>query len=118
MGLMEGRDAHHIRGKFQDLYGQAMFANWQVWPLAQVCTFYIFLISLIPSQLINFRFMPLPYRVPFQSTCGVFWTLYLSILNSAYVSSLNPFVHLLISRRSENIQQDRRDSMKNMPPGA
>jgi hypothetical protein len=26
--------------------------------------------------------MPLPYRVPFQSTMGVFWTLYLSILNS------------------------------------
>jgi hypothetical protein len=31
---------------------------------------------------VNFRYMPLPYRVPFQSTCGVFWTLYLSILNS------------------------------------
>jgi hypothetical protein len=29
--------------------------------------------------------MPLPYRVPFQQTCGVFWTLYLSLLNSAYV---------------------------------
>lgn len=26
--------------------------------------------------------MPLAYRVPFQSTCGVFWTLYLSLLNS------------------------------------
>lgn len=31
--------------------------------------------------------MPLPYRVPFQSTCGVFWTLYLSIANSKYVRS-------------------------------
>ncbi|KAF9647487.1 hypothetical protein BDM02DRAFT_2661218 [Thelephora ganbajun] len=81
MGLMEGRDAQHIRGKFQDLYGQAIIANWQVWPLA---------------QLINFRFMPLAYRVPFQSICGVFWTLYLSSLNSV-----------------ENAQQDRRDSIKN-----
>lgn len=81
MGLMEGRDAQHIHGKFKDLYRQAIIANWQVWPLA---------------QLINFRFMPLPYRVPFQSTCGVFWTLYLSLLNSA-----------------ENEQQDRRDPMKN-----
>lgn len=80
MGLMEGRDVQHIRGKFKDLYGQAIIANWQVWPLA---------------QLINFRFMPLPYRVPFQSTCGVFWTLYLSLLNSA-----------------ENAQQDHCDSMK------
>ena len=36
----------------------------------------------IVCQFINFRFMPLPYRVPFQQTCGVFWTLYLSIINS------------------------------------
>ena len=36
-------------------------------------------------QFINFRFIPLPYRVPFQQTSGVFWTLYLSLLNSAYV---------------------------------
>ena len=37
------------------------------------------------DQFINFRFMPLPYRVPFQQTCGVFWTLYLSLLNAASV---------------------------------
>ncbi|OBZ79660.1 Protein SYM1 [Grifola frondosa] len=67
MGLMEGRDSMHIQTKYKDLYKPALIANWQVWPVA---------------QLINFRFMPLPYRVPFQSTCGVFWTLYLSILNS------------------------------------
>ena len=29
--------------------------------------------------------MPLAYRVPFQSSCGVFWTLYLSIANSKCV---------------------------------
>ncbi|KDQ54727.1 hypothetical protein JAAARDRAFT_181270 [Jaapia argillacea MUCL 33604] len=67
MGIMEGRDRAHIRGKYRDLFAPAIVANWQVWPLA---------------QLVNFRFMPLAYRVPFQSTCGVFWTLYLSILNS------------------------------------
>ncbi|KAF9785962.1 hypothetical protein BJ322DRAFT_1189868 [Thelephora terrestris] len=86
MGIMEGCDAQHIRGKFKDLYGQAIIANWQVWPLV---------------QFVNFRFMPLPYRVPFQSTCGVFWTLYLSLLNSA-----------------ENVQQDRRDSMENVSVSA
>lgn len=37
MGLMEGRDVQHIGGKFKDLYGQAIVANWRVWPLAQVC---------------------------------------------------------------------------------
>ncbi|KAI0735409.1 hypothetical protein C8Q76DRAFT_611041 [Earliella scabrosa] len=67
MGMMEGRDSRHIAQRYKDLYKPALLANWQVWPLA---------------QLINFRYMPLPYRVPFQSTCGVFWTLYLSLLNA------------------------------------
>ncbi|KAG2114130.1 hypothetical protein DEU56DRAFT_842051, partial [Suillus clintonianus] len=34
------------------------------------------------AQMISFRYMPLPYRIPFQSACGVFWTLYLSIFNA------------------------------------
>ncbi|KAJ7597674.1 hypothetical protein C8J56DRAFT_325914 [Mycena floridula] len=67
MGIMEGRSLPQIGQKYQDLYKPALITNWQVWPIA---------------QLINFRFMPLAYRIPFQSSCGVFWTLYLSILNS------------------------------------
>ncbi|KAI0728622.1 hypothetical protein C8Q72DRAFT_833562 [Fomitopsis betulina] len=80
MGIMEGRDAAHIQRKYSDMYKPALITNWQVWPLAQV---------------INFRFMPLAYRVPFQSSCGVFWTLYLSILNSR-----------------EDEMQDRADAMR------
>ncbi|EIM83393.1 uncharacterized protein STEHIDRAFT_101589 [Stereum hirsutum FP-91666 SS1] len=68
MGIMEGRDLNHIKGKFRDLYKEAIIANWKVWPAVQI---------------INFRSMPLPYRVPFQQSCGVFWTLYLSLLNSS-----------------------------------
>jgi hypothetical protein len=41
-----------------------------------------FLNSSLVSQFVNFRYMSLPYRVPFSQACGVFWTLYLSILNS------------------------------------
>ncbi|KAK7694409.1 hypothetical protein QCA50_001595 [Cerrena zonata] len=67
MSIMEGRDTAHMKQKFKDLYLPLISTNWQVWPMA---------------QLINFRYMPLPYRVPFQSTCGVFWTLYLSMANS------------------------------------
>jgi len=67
MGIMEGRDATHIQRKYADMLVPALLMNWQVWPLA---------------QFVNFRFIPLAYRVPFQSSCGVFWTLYLSILNS------------------------------------
>ncbi|THH26657.1 hypothetical protein EUX98_g7536 [Antrodiella citrinella] len=65
MGIMEGRDGNHIKEKFKDLYAPLITANW---------------------QLINFRYMPLAYRVPFQSTCGVFWTLYLSMQNSREAS--------------------------------
>ncbi|EIW86525.1 hypothetical protein CONPUDRAFT_44700 [Coniophora puteana RWD-64-598 SS2] len=69
MGLMEVRSPAQIREKFTEMYGPALLANWQVWPMV---------------QLINFRYMPLPYRIPFQSACGVFWNLYLSILNARY----------------------------------
>ncbi|KAI0336049.1 hypothetical protein GY45DRAFT_1402533 [Cubamyces sp. BRFM 1775] len=82
MGVMEGRDPKHIGERYKDLYKPALIANWQVWPLA---------------QLINFRYMPLPYRVPFQSTCGVFWTLYLSLLNA-----------------KEDEIQDRKEAMERM----
>ena len=51
----------------------ALIANWKVWPLIQT---------------INFKLMPLQYRVPFQSTCGIAWTLYLSLLNA---KSVKPF---------------------------
>jgi protein Mpv17 len=65
---MEGHSWPAIQKKYVDLYPPAIKANWTVWPLI---------------QFVNFRFMPLPYRVPFQASCGVFWTLYLSLLNSS-----------------------------------
>ena len=36
MGVMEGRDIKHIRGRFEDIYRPALLANWKVWPAAQV----------------------------------------------------------------------------------
>jgi protein Mpv17 len=67
MGKMEGRTNEGIKQKYRDMYSPAIIANWKVWPAI---------------QLINFRFMPLAYRVPFQASCGVVWTLYLSLLNA------------------------------------
>lgn len=49
------------------LTAAALLANWKVWPLIQA---------------VNFKLMPIQYRVPFQSTCGIAWTLYLSLLNA------------------------------------
>ncbi|KAF8527997.1 hypothetical protein BU17DRAFT_39234 [Hysterangium stoloniferum] len=70
MSVMEGRSTCEMKQKYTALFGPALLANWTVWPFA---------------QMVNFRYMPLAYRVPFQSTCGVFWTLYLSLLNSRHV---------------------------------
>ncbi|KAG2370173.1 hypothetical protein BDR07DRAFT_1386702 [Suillus spraguei] len=67
MGVMECRSPRQIHEKYTDMFAPALLTNWKVWPIA---------------QMINFRYMPLPYRIPFQSTCGVFWTLYLSMLNA------------------------------------
>lgn len=67
MGFMEGRSVEEIGDKFKDMYTPALLSNWKVWPLAQA---------------INFRLMPLQYRVPFQSTCGIAWNVYLSLLNA------------------------------------
>jgi protein Mpv17 len=91
MGMMEGRTRSQIKQKYQDLYGDAIVANWKVWPVA---------------QLVNFRFMPLPYRVPFSQACGVFWTLYLSMLNSRYA----PFVNGLSDRQplTESCREDKK----------
>ncbi|TYJ52904.1 hypothetical protein B9479_006492 [Cryptococcus floricola] len=67
MGIMEGHSQLEISEKFRDIYWAALFANWKIWPLIQT---------------INFKLMPIQYRVPFQSTCGIAWTLYLSLLNA------------------------------------
>ncbi|XAO21957.1 hypothetical protein I312_100718 [Cryptococcus bacillisporus CA1280] len=67
MGVMEGHTVEEIKEKFQDIYVPAILANWKIWPIIQG---------------INFKLMPIQYRVPFQSTCGIAWTLYLSLLNA------------------------------------
>ncbi|KZV92099.1 hypothetical protein EXIGLDRAFT_836676 [Exidia glandulosa HHB12029] len=68
MGVMEGRSSGEIGLKYHDLFWPALYTNWKVWPAI---------------QFVNFKFVPLAFRVPFQSTCGCFWTLYLSMLNSS-----------------------------------
>ena len=114
---MEGRSRYHIKEKYQDLFRPLVVANWQVWPMAQVSIAESSprVSMLTTSQLINFRFMPLPYRVPFQSTCGVFWTLFLSISNSKYVQFALRFAGAcksnLISPR-ENEAEDHREGLR------
>ncbi|UZJ56929.1 hypothetical protein CBS101457_006249 [Exobasidium rhododendri] len=68
MGFMEGRDMEGIQSKFKEMFIPALLANWKVWPAVQT---------------INFRYMPLRYRVPFTGAVGIAWQVFLSILNAA-----------------------------------
>ncbi|KAG8995071.1 hypothetical protein FRB94_009481 [Tulasnella sp. JGI-2019a] len=67
MGVMEGKNGNEIVQKYQEMFIPVTLSSLKVWPAV---------------QLVNFRYLPLSYRVPFQSSCGVFWTVYLSLLNS------------------------------------
>jgi protein Mpv17 len=88
MGFMEGRSVEGVQSKFKEvglyslspnadsplahlstlqMYIPAIVANWKLWPLVQT---------------VNFRYMPLRYRVPFTGAVGIAWQVFLSILNS------------------------------------
>ncbi|GAC97611.1 integral membrane protein [Pseudozyma hubeiensis SY62] len=68
MGYMERGSTDGVKDKFREMYIPALLANWQVWPLV---------------QLVNFRYMPLKYRVPFVSTVGILWTIGLSLFSQS-----------------------------------
>jgi hypothetical protein len=68
MGLVETGQWEGIKEKFRDAYMPALIANYKVWPAV---------------QFINFKFMPLQYRLPFVSSLGIIWNAYLSWLNNA-----------------------------------
>ncbi|KAI9354720.1 hypothetical protein BD770DRAFT_392086 [Pilaira anomala] len=67
MGIAEG-GWENVKEKFRDAYIPALIANYKVWPAV---------------QFINFKFMPLQYRLPFVSSLGIIWNAYLSWLNNA-----------------------------------
>lgn len=64
MGTMEGLDGDEIREKIRANYLPILFVNWQVWPILQA---------------INFRYIPLQYRVPVGALMGIGWSAFLSL---------------------------------------
>ncbi|KIS69040.1 uncharacterized protein UMAG_03019 [Mycosarcoma maydis] len=85
MGYMERGSIDGVKDKFGEMYIPALLANWQVWPLV---------------QLVNFRYMPLKYRVPFVSTVGILWNVGLSLLSQSTRSNQNHDVHKLTEARA------------------
>ncbi|KAI8136738.1 hypothetical protein BJV82DRAFT_526591 [Fennellomyces sp. T-0311] len=68
MALIESGSWQGVREKFRDAYQPALIANYTVWPAV---------------QLVNFKLMPLQYRLPFVSSLGILWNAYLSWINHA-----------------------------------
>ncbi|SCV70514.1 BQ2448_1908 [Microbotryum intermedium] len=63
MSLLEGLSDEELWDKIRHNYLPILLVNWQVWPLL---------------QLINFRYVPLRYRVPYGSILGIGWSAFLS----------------------------------------
>jgi len=68
MTVAEGGGKKEVASKFDDLYLRTLRANYILWPAVQI---------------INFRFMPLQFQIPFVSTVGIAWTAYLSLTNAS-----------------------------------
>ncbi|KAI7901204.1 uncharacterized protein BX663DRAFT_515249 [Cokeromyces recurvatus] len=68
MGLAETGKWEGVQEKFRDAFAPALIANYKIWPAV---------------QFINFKWMPLQYRLPFVSSLGILWNAYLSWLNNA-----------------------------------
>lgn len=68
MSVLEGLEWEEIKERYRRLYFPLLIVNWQIWPFV---------------QFINFRYLPLRYRVPFSASLGVLWTIFLSFKNSS-----------------------------------
>ncbi|XP_077528782.1 mitochondrial inner membrane protein Mpv17-like isoform X2 [Haemaphysalis longicornis] len=63
LGALQGRSWEGIKDMVRTDYLPILKANYMLWPAA---------------QLINFRFVPLAYRVPFASCVALVWNTYLA----------------------------------------
>lgn len=65
--LLEGKGYAAIRTKLERTWRKAVFAAWKFWPAVNV---------------INYSFVPLPYRVLYVNIMALLWTGYLSFVNT------------------------------------
>ncbi|RPA95304.1 hypothetical protein L873DRAFT_1698445 [Choiromyces venosus 120613-1] len=68
MTLAEGGGKKAVIRKFDMVYISALKSNYILWPAVQI---------------LNFRIVPLSFQLPFASTVGIAWTVYLSLTNDA-----------------------------------
>ncbi|KAI9306607.1 hypothetical protein BJ944DRAFT_142331, partial [Cunninghamella echinulata] len=68
MAVAETRSIQGIQDKLHDAFLTSLYSNYTIWPLV---------------QWINFKYIPLSYRLPFVNSLGILWNGYLSWLNNA-----------------------------------
>ncbi|CAO3623393.1 unnamed protein product [Cunninghamella blakesleeana] len=68
MAIAETQSIQGIKEKLNDAFLTSLRSNYTIWPLV---------------QWINFKYIPLPYRLPFVNSLGILWNGYLSWLNNA-----------------------------------
>ena len=64
---MSGKNFNQIKEELKVKFVPTIYANWTVWPYL---------------NLINFSLVPVPWRVLFSNTCGMFWNAYLSYVQN------------------------------------
>ncbi|KAI9602075.1 hypothetical protein KEM48_001026 [Puccinia striiformis f. sp. tritici PST-130] len=84
----EGLTIPEIRERLHELYWYLLTANWKIWPLIQI---------------FNFSFMPLQYRVPWQGSCGVLWTVFLSLSTHSKTTSTTHFSSITTSSTTPSL---------------
>ncbi|KTW30067.1 uncharacterized protein T551_02011 [Pneumocystis jirovecii RU7] len=67
MSLTEELNKKKLKNRFRQDYISILKVNYCVWPII---------------QLINFKYIPLKYQIPFLNSVSVFWTIYLSMNDS------------------------------------
>ncbi|KAH9466663.1 hypothetical protein Pst134EB_001711 [Puccinia striiformis f. sp. tritici] len=87
-GWFEGLTIPEIRERLHELYWYLLTANWKIWPLIQI---------------FNFSFMPLQYRVPWQGSCGVLWTVFLSLSTHSKTTSTTHFSSITTSSTTPSL---------------
>ncbi|KAI9010459.1 hypothetical protein CLU79DRAFT_839594 [Phycomyces nitens] len=81
MGFIETKKWEGVQEKFRDAFLPALAMNYKVWPVV---------------QLINFKVMPLQYRLPFVSSLGIIWNAYLSWINNASKQKEYTLEHVIV----------------------
>ncbi|KTW27014.1 hypothetical protein T552_04163 [Pneumocystis carinii B80] len=67
MSLTEELSKKKLKNKFSQGFFSILKANYCIWPAV---------------QLINFKYIPLKYQIPFLNSISIFWTIYLTISDS------------------------------------